>query len=48
MAIVDLDHDIWLIVDGSTFIARSVALEGADVAVAKPELCTIYVSRRAA
>ncbi|CAJ1377234.1 unnamed protein product [Effrenium voratum] len=44
VAIVDVDHEIWLIVDGTTFAARSLSLEGADVAVAKPELCTIYVS----
>lgn len=31
------------IVDGATFVARSLTLEGSDVAVAKPELCTIYV-----
>jgi len=44
VAILDVDHDIWSIVDGTTFLARSLILEGADVAVAKPELCTIYVS----
>lgn len=44
VAICDMDHDIWFIVDGATFVARSLTLEGSDVAVAKPELCTIYVS----
>ncbi|CAE7302867.1 unnamed protein product [Symbiodinium natans] len=44
IAVVDMDHEIWLVVDGVTYAARSLALEGADVAVAKPDLCTIYVS----
>jgi len=44
IALVDMDHEIWLIVDGVTYAARSLSLEGADVAVAKPDLCTIYVS----
>eukprot|EP00930_Biecheleria_cincta_P038037 TRINITY_DN26132_c0_g1_i1.p1 TRINITY_DN26132_c0_g1~~TRINITY_DN26132_c0_g1_i1.p1 ORF type:complete len:2057 (+),score=378.38 TRINITY_DN26132_c0_g1_i1:113-6283(+) len=44
VAIADLDHGLWYIVDGASYEARSLALEGMDVAVAKPELSTVYVS----
>eukprot|EP00931_Biecheleriopsis_adriatica_P108781 TRINITY_DN8306_c0_g1_i7.p1 TRINITY_DN8306_c0_g1~~TRINITY_DN8306_c0_g1_i7.p1 ORF type:complete len:2146 (-),score=473.90 TRINITY_DN8306_c0_g1_i7:103-6483(-) len=44
VAVLDLDHNLWYIVDGATYSARTLSLEGNDVAVAKPELCTIYVS----
>mmetsp|Transcript_84539 Transcript_84539/g.149694 ORF Transcript_84539/g.149694 Transcript_84539/m.149694 type:complete len:2055 (+) Transcript_84539:34-6198(+) len=44
VGINDLDHNLWYIVDGGNYAARQLSLGGQDVAVIKPELCTVYVS----